>query len=180
MRALSWCLFIAVVAGVLAVIGVPVWLVQPFAPQTIDGLSWSWTLRKIAPLVTAAGLGASLLLAAFLWNSPRVAPRPVAPRRRWRRLLPSRLAWRRIAIVVPLLCVAAAAWFARQNHFEWMFRPIPDPAFVTIDKATDLKPYEPIIGVALADEALAFPITRIGYHHLVNTTLGRVPIVATY
>ena len=37
------------------------------------------------------------------------------------------------------------------------------------------------IGEALdRGEALAFPITRIGYHHLVNTTLGNVPIDATY
>lgn len=38
----------------------------------------------------------------------------------------------------------------------------------------------PVLGVANATAALAFPITRIGYHHLVNATLGDVPIVATY
>jgi hypothetical protein len=106
---------------------------------------------------------------------------PFEPRRRsWRRWLPGRLAWRRIALVALVLPTAAVTWFARQNHFEWMFRPFPDARFVAVDTATDLKPSEPVIGVALGGEALAFPITRIGYHHLVNTTLGRVPIVATY
>jgi hypothetical protein len=79
-----------------------------------------------------------------------------------------------------VLPIAAAAWFSRQNHFEWMFRPFPDPQFVAAAKATDLKPGEPVIAIAGRGEALAFPITRIGYHHLVNTALGGVPIVATY
>ena len=44
----------------------------------------------------------------------------------------------------------------------------------------DLKTWEPVIAVADRGDALAFPITRIGYHHLVNTALGGVLIVATY
>jgi hypothetical protein len=181
MRALLWLLLIGIVLGVLAVVGIPVWLVQPFAPQTADGLSWSWTLRQVAPRATAAGLVATLILAAALWRSPRQpAPRSGGRRTWWRRLIPGRLARRRIAIVSLVLTAAGAAWFARQNHFEWLFRPFPDARFVAAATATELKPYEPVIGVALAGDALAFPITRIGYHHLVNTTIGRVPIVATY
>ena len=38
----------------------------------------------------------------------------------------------------------------------------------------------PVIGVARSGDAVAFPVTRLGYHHLVNTTLGPVPIVGTY
>jgi len=180
MRILLWLLLIGIVLAMLAVIGLPVWLVQPFAAQTQAGLDWSWTLRQAAPLITLAGLALSLLLAAPLWRAPtpsRVpAPARAVRRRRWI----SRLAVRRAALVVLVLPVAAAAWFARQNHFEWMFRPFPDARFVGVDKVKDLKTGEPIIGVAIGGDALAFPITRIGYHHLVNTTLGRVPIVATY
>lgn len=165
MRRLLWLLLVLVLAGVLAVVGTPVWLVQPFAPQTPEGLSWSWTLRKAAPAVTLAGLAFSVVIAALLWRG--------AGRRR-------RTIGRRTLLAILVLPVAAAAWFARQNHFEWMFRPFPDPQFVAIDRATDLKPAEPVIAVADRGDALAFPITRIGYHHLVNTALGGTPIVATY
>ena len=61
-----------------------------------------------------------------------------------------------------------------------MFRPYPDPRFLAATDAHGVPPEEPVIGVAASGAALAFPITRIGYHHLVNTTLGDVPIVATY
>ena len=79
-----------------------------------------------------------------------------------------------------LALTVGVTWFARQNHFEWMFRPFPDPRFVAAAEATDVAATAPIIGVANGAAALAFPITRIGYHHLVNATLGDVPIVATY
>jgi Protein of unknown function (DUF3179) len=166
MRTLLWLLLLVVVAGVLAVVGAPVWLVQPFAPQTPDGLSWSWTLRKAAPTVTLVGLVLTLVPAALLWRR--------SGQRRWGVIR------RRSLVAALVLPVAAAAWFSRQNHFEWMFRPFPDPRFVDAAKATDLKPAEPVIAVAERGESLAFPITRIGYHHLVNTALGGVPIVATY
>jgi hypothetical protein len=166
MRTLLWLSLVLVFAGVLAVVGTPVWLVQPFAAQTPDGLSWSWTLRQAAPAVTLTGLALSLVPAVLLWRG--------SGRRRWRTI------GRRTLVALLVLPVAAAAWFARQNHFEWMFRPFPDPQFVALDRATDLKPAEPVIAVAERGDALAFPITRIGYHHLVNTALGGVPIVATY
>lgn len=166
MRPLAWLLLLAATATVLVVVGAPVVLVQPFAPQTPEGLSWSWTLRQAAPAVSLTGLGVSLFAAAMLWR--RASPR------RWRVIA------RRTLLTLLVLPTALAAWFARQNHFEWMFRPFPDPQFVAVDTAADLKAGEPVIAIAERGDALAFPITRIGYHHLVNTALGGVPIVATY
>jgi hypothetical protein len=178
MRTALWLLLVGIVLAVLALVGIPVWLVQPFAPQTSPGLAWSWTLRQAAPVATTVGLVLSLLLAALLWRGPVPVTRRLPPTRlrRWLR----RVASRQTTLVLLVLPVAAATWFARQNHFEWMFRPFPDPQFTGADKVKDVKAGEPIIGVAAAGDALAFPITRIGYHHLVNTTLGGVPIVATY
>jgi Protein of unknown function (DUF3179) len=176
MPTLLWCLLVAIVIAVLAVVGIPVWLVQPFAPQSPSGLTWSWTLRQAAPLVTALGLALSLPLVVALWR--RAGP-PPDTRTRWRRWV-RRLASRHTALVLIAATLAATTWFARQNHFEWMFRPFPDPQFVDVDEVDDLQPGAPVIGVASTEAALAFPITRIGYHHLVNTTLGPAPIVATY
>lgn len=56
----------------------------------------------------------------------------------------------------------AVAWFARQNHFEWKFRPVPDPQFVAAREAKGVTPDELVIGVARNQEALAFPVRRIG------------------
>ena len=61
-----------------------------------------------------------------------------------------------------------------------MFRPFPDARFVAAAEATDVPATAPVLGIASTQAALAFPITRLGYHHLVNAMLGDVPIVATY
>ena len=150
----------------ILMVGVPVWLIQPFAPQTPDALAWSWRLKVLAPGVTL-GLGFVALAAvvAALRGTDRSSRGGIA---------------RTVGLVVLLAGHAAVAWFARQNHFEWMFRPFPDPRFVAAAAATDIEPDEPVIGVARGGDAVAFPVTRIGYHHLVNTTLGNVPIVGTY
>lgn len=154
----------AALAGVV-VVGVPVWLIQPFAPQTPAAVEWSWRFRQLAPLVTLGAAVLALFGAGAAWHGWRTARGTTIGRS--------------VGILLVALTVSAA-WFARQNHFEWKFRPFPDPRFVTAAEATDIAAKEPVLGVARGADAVAFPITRIGYHHLVNTTLGDVPIVATY
>ena len=163
---LNWAVVLGALIVSVVVVGLPVWLIQPFAPQTPSGVALSWQLRTLAPRLTVSAWLVVVAAAAVLVMQPA--------RSRLRRVL--RFAGLAAAVAV----VTGAAWFARQNHFEWMFRPFPDPRFVTASAAADVEPDEPVIGVARGADALAFPITRIGYHHLVNATLGDVPIVATY
>lgn len=172
-RTRHWALLAGMVTLALAWVAVPVWLLQPFAPQTPQAVEWSWQLRRTAPLVTALVALVSLALAALLWRTHAIADEGTqrAGRRR---------AAARATLVLLVAASAGTAWFARQNHFEWRFRPFPDARFVAAADAGDLPAEAPVIGVAMDGHALAFPITRIGYHHLVNTTLGDVPIVATY
>jgi hypothetical protein len=123
--------------------------------------------RRSVVVTRDQALAATLLAGWSVWRAS-------ARGRRWHRAAAG------VAIVVLAIGAGGAAWFARQNHFEWMFRPNRDPAFVAIAEAAGVDPGEPVIGVTLGNEALAFPITRIGYHHLVNTTIARKPFVATY
>lgn len=165
-RRVRWVVALAAATIALIVVCVPVWLIQPFAPQTSNAVAWSWRLRQVAPLVTLAMALVALGVAVTLW--PRSSP------------LRGRVALDRLSLVLLVALTAGTAWFARQNHFEWQFRPYPDPRFVAAANATDVPPEAPVLGVASAAGALAFPITRLGYHHLVNAALGDVPIVATY
>jgi len=36
----------------------------------------------------------------------------------------------------PIVTLVVSVWFARQNHFEWMFNPLPDAAFVSANEAS--------------------------------------------
>ncbi len=162
----NWTLAVGAVVVALVMVGVPVWLIQPFAPQTPEAVQWSWQLRQSAPRVTVAMTLLLLSAIVALWPMPAALP--------WHRT------GRRAALAALVAVAVGTMWFARQNHFEWMFRPFPDPRFVAAAEATDVPATAPVLGVASAKAALAFPITRLGYHHLVNAMLGDVPIVATY
>jgi hypothetical protein len=160
MRRFGWLALFVTCVATLGVVYTPAFLIQPFSAQTASGVSWSYALRQAAPAVSVGG--AVVVVAALLtaWR-----------RSRW---------FGRTLLVALTTIMLATAWFARQNHFEWMFRPVHDVRFTAIPKTTGVVSGELVIAVADGSDALAFPVRRIGYHHVVNTTLGREPIVATY
>ena len=56
----------------------------------------------------------------------------------------------RTALVAAVAASIAAAWFARQNVFEWMFNPLPRPAFVPARDASFLEPGDLVLAVTSA------------------------------
>jgi hypothetical protein len=60
-----------------------------------------------------------------------------------------------------------------------MFHPYDTPAFASaVDVPVDAD--DMVLAVKLGGEAHAYPIRTMGYHHIVNDTLGNVPIAVTY
>src|SRR5438093_2664435 len=100
-----WLLLIVLLLLSIAFVIIPVFLIQPFRPQTQRALEISYLLRRWSPLATVMMLVATVALVIWQW--------PYA--RRW---------WRKAVLVVILLLNFVPAWFARQNHFEWMFNPL--------------------------------------------------------
>jgi hypothetical protein len=160
MKALTWTGAMTVFAVTVAVVGVPVVLIRPFSAQTAAAVAWAYDLRRVAQPVSVAGLSLMLGLLVISWR-----------RTRW---------VGRTSLLTMAMLLFGVAWFARQNHFEWMFRPVHDARFVPVQDVADVTPEELVIAAAVRDDALAFPVRRIGYHHVVNTTAGGQPIVATY
>lgn len=158
-RRLLWFLLLIAAAVALAVVIVPAWVIQPFRPQSPRGLEVSFALKRIAPFVTIAALLACLVLVVKLWRGAR---------------------WSRAFLVILLLPPAVSAWFARQNHFEWMFNPLANAAYARADAAMFVDDGDLVMAVARNGEAVAYPIRQLAYHHLVQDTVGRVPIVVTY
>jgi hypothetical protein len=74
----------------------------------------------------------------------------------------------------------AAAWFARQNHFEWMFNPLKETAYAKADRVKTVDDKDMVLAVAINGEAVAYPVREMAYHHVVHDTVGGVPIVVTY
>jgi hypothetical protein len=88
--------------------------------------------------------------------------------------------WKKITAVFLVLVSGICTWFARQNHFEWMFNPLPDAAYVRASEQEFIKGNDMVLAMSINGDAVAYPVRLLAYHHLVNDTVGGKPIVATY
>jgi hypothetical protein len=157
----AWLALLLLPLLALAVVMVPVMLIRPFAPQSPFSIALAYTLRRWSPWLTVAVALAALALAVRLWReAPRLIPR--------------------IAAVLLGLVAVATTWMARQNHFEWMFAPLPDARFARAADAAAVAPDDMVLAVTTGGDAVAYPVRQIAYHHLVEDSVGGVPIVATY
>jgi hypothetical protein len=138
---------------------VPAFVIRPFRHQSERALGLAIAVKRIAPAPTVAALVGVLALGSRRWrNSSR---------------------WLRTGIVVALVLTAASAVMVRQNYFEWMFHPISVAGFVSAGDA-HLGDKEMVMAVGIGQEARAYPIVQMAYHHILNDTVGEVPIVVTY
>ncbi|MBO0719924.1 MAG: DUF3179 domain-containing protein [Blastocatellia bacterium] len=155
-----WLLLLLIVALTVALVAIPVFVIMPFKAQTQAGLSWSFRLRRLSTWATAIATLAALALSLKLWRDAR-----------W---------WSRLALPVLLATLLAVSWFSRQNYFEWIFNPLPSPAYARVGEAGFIADNEMVLAVDLGGDAVAFPVQQMAYHHVVNVIVGGKPITATY
>ena len=145
----------------IAMVAIPVFLIQPFRPQTPRALEISYLLRAWSPLATFFIVLTVLALTISKWKSAR----------RW---------WRKALLVLILVLSIVPAWFARQNHFEWMFNPLHNSSYVKAADASFVRDADMVLAVKINNEAVAYPVRLMAYHHVVSDTVGGTPICATY
>jgi hypothetical protein len=144
----------------VAMVAVPVFLIRPFSPQTPGALALAFALRRWAPLATALALIAGLALAVTLWRGGR-----------W---------WSRALVVLALVPLTGAAWFARFNMFEKMFSPLGASRFAPAAEASWVEEGDLVLAVERGGEAAAYPVRQVAYHHIVHDVVGGVPVAVTY
>ena len=159
-RKSAWTIVLLFAVVALTMVAIPVWLIMPFKPQTPRGLDIAFTLKRWSPIVTLIGVITIVALTVYLWRGAR-----------W---------FKRTVLVVLIALASLLAWFARQNHFEWMFNPLPAASFAQISDAAFVADADQVMAVVVNDEAVAYPIREMAYHHVVEDTIGGTPIAATY
>jgi hypothetical protein len=160
MRTAAGLLVLLLLVLTAGMVFIPAWTIHPFKPQTPEGLEMSYALRRAAPVASLVSLALALALAAWLWRGAR-----------W---------WWRSALVLAVLVLGTVSWFARQNHFEWMFAPLSNTARAPAAGAGWVEAGDMVLAVDLNGESVAYPIRQVAYHHIVQDTVGGVPIAATY
>ena len=138
---------------------IPGFIIRPFTHQSENGLRLAIAVKRIAPALTVVALLGVLALSWRLWRRSSI--------------------WLRTGIVTALVLSTASAVMVRQNYFEWMFNPIKAAGFVSPGDAR-LDNKEMVMAVQIGQEARAYPILQMAYHHILNDTVAQVPIVVTY
>jgi len=159
-RKAAWLALIVITVIAFAIVAAPVWIIQPFQPQTARGVAISYTLRRWSPWITVLSLACAVFLVAQLW-----------PGSRW---------WKKAFLVIVFIPLLVSTWFARQNHFEWMFNPLANATYAKSSEAPFVADTDIVMTVESNGEAAAYPIRQMAYHHLVHDVVGGTPIVATY
>lgn len=158
---IAWTILVAALLLSVALVLTPMGILMPFKAQTPDGVRLSYHLRLWSPRLTPLLLGLGIAAAVVLWRRTR-----------------SR--WIRGLACAPVALLAGCAWLARQNHFEWMFRPLHAPAYTDARGPHGVEDADLVLGVTSGGEASAYPVRALAYHHVVNDTVGGRAIVATY
>jgi uncharacterized BrkB/YihY/UPF0761 family membrane protein len=155
-----WLLLLLIVAATVAMVAIPVFVIMPFKAQTAAGVEWSYRLRRWSPLATVVATILFLALCVKLWRGAR-----------W---------WSRVALPALLAPLLAVTWFTRQNHFEWMFNPLPNADYARAGEAGFVADSDMVMAIELNGDAVAYPVRQMAYHHVVNDVVGGKPITATY
>jgi Protein of unknown function (DUF3179) len=161
-----WPLVVGLVCAMVSVLSVmiPIHVIRPFRPENPTALAAALWIHQMGPWIS--GLFAGLLLAVTVWSWTRV-------RGTVRRV------WFRSAMVSLCVVTILAAVLTHVNIFEKMFHPYDAPEFGSAD-SVPVDRDDRVLVVLLGGHARAYPIRTMGYHHIVNDTVGGVPIVVTY
>ena len=154
-----WIAFVLFAFTAIALFFIPAFIIRPFSHQSPRGLLIAMALRDRAPAGTLIAAIISFVFGLLLWRYSN----------RWLKSL----------VALTLVVVAFSTVMARLNYFEWMFHPISGAQFVA-QSASKLDPKEMILAVRLSDDARAYPISQMAYHHVLNDVVAGVPIAVTY
>jgi hypothetical protein len=143
-----------------ACFAVPMYVIRPFRHQGARELAVALFVKQIGPGLSAICAVIAVAIVILGWKRMR--------------------GWMtRLAMVGALFLALGGAYLSRVNVYERMFHPLGPPRF---DAAKDARidKDDMVLVVRVNGEPRAYPIREMAYHHVVNDTVGREPIVSTY
>jgi hypothetical protein len=155
----AWLIFLVSALAAIGWFFIPAFVIRPFRHQTPAALALAMALRQRAPWVTLCAALVCFLFALVLWQG--------AGR------------FRKIVLASTMVLVTFSAVMSRLNYFEWMFHPV-DSAQFEAEADSKLGSTEMIIAVRYGNDARAYPIRAMAYHHILNDVVEDVPVAVTY
>jgi len=159
-RRFVWPLLVLCFSIAFLAVAYPMYVIRPFRAQGTDELAAALELWRWGPGAAAIAAGVAVACALLIWRTVR-----------------SRAS--RLAAFAMAGLTATVAVFSHVNIFELMFHPVDSPETTAASEAK-LDADDMVLAVRVGDDARAYPIRMMGYHHIVNDFVRNVPLVATY
>ena len=155
----AWVWFAISTLATAGLFLIPAFIIRPFRYQSPRGFLLALAVRHQAPFFSAITAVAAVAAGWMLWYRVK--------------------RWGKAALVAGLLLTLGSASMARLNYFEWMFHPVQQPGFKA---ATDAKldASEMVLTLNFNGDSRAYPVSEMAYHHILNDTVGGVPVAVTY
>ena len=152
-------IFWVAIAASIGLFFVPAVIIRPFSYQSPNALELAFQVKHYAPVATLVLAVLAAFVAISLWS--RVGRRG------------------KVALALGLILGIGSTVMSRLNYFEWMFHPVTSAGFVGAGFAK-LDPAEMVMAIKFGNDARAYPINEMAYHHVFNDEVGGAPIVVTY
>jgi hypothetical protein len=138
----------------------PMYVIRPFRAQGESELVLALLVKRWATLLGVLAVGIALTCAVLLWGHGR-------------RILS------RVMVVMATAATILFAVLTRVNVYEMMFHRIDTPQSMAAKEAK-LEKDDMVLAIHVDNQARAYPIRMMGYHHIVNDRIGATSVVATY
>ncbi len=161
-KLLSLLALFALAAVALVVVVLPTGTLMPFRYHTPEVIERLYALQSWGSTISFVLLVIGVLVAVRMWKERTSL-------------------WAPLVSTVPVVLLVVAAFFSRQNLVEWAaFAPIEAIEFEAVAAAGNVAESEYVMGVAVGDEARAYPILMVAYYHIVNDEIDGEPFAVTY
>lgn len=152
-------ILLACVALALFAVGYPIYVIRPFRHQGAQELAVALVVARFR-VIAASGAALTAAIAFYVYRR-------------------SMGLWRGVLAGFAVLVTVALAYASRVNIYELMFHPVTRASF---SQASDMKldADEKVIAIKIGNEARAYPIRSMSYHHVLNDLVGGTAVAATY
>ena len=138
----------------------PIYVIRPYRHQGARELAVALFAHQVGPTLSALCAAIAFAILIFTWKR--------------------KSGWgKRLGLIALLMIALGGAFLSRVNVYEQMFHHLDTPQFETSAIARVDKD-DMVLTVQINGESRAYPIREMAYHHVVNDTVGQLPIVSTY
>lgn len=158
---LAWLSLVSL--GLLAFLSlfVPLIIGDPSREQTSRDLALAYFLQRNSSFITITLLAVSAGLSIWIWRNT------------FRRI-------KKYFLFLPLALMLILIWAAYQNSMEWIFPQLETTAYLSSGDADFVSDSDIVMAVEVNGQAVAYPVRQMLYHHIVNDSVGGIPVVSTY